>query len=68
MIIKEIGIYPHKYFTLNNILGGINMIQYEVLFDDDDYIYLKEFNNNEIINQKILKGEFNNYKKNKIEM
>ena len=44
------------------------MTQYEVLFDNDDYIYLKEFNNKEIINQKILKGEFEEWRNGKVEM
>ena len=43
------------------------MTQYEVLFDDDDYIYLKEFNNKEIINQKISKGEFEEWRNGKVE-
>ena len=44
------------------------MIKYEVLFDDDDYIYLKEINDKEIINKKISKSNIQEYKFNKIEM
>jgi len=44
------------------------MIQYAVLFDDDEFVYLKEINNTEILNKKISISNFKDYKKNKIEV